>query len=80
MEELLQAGRLPITMNNVEIIVERPDVSPKKIINESSADAGLTLIGFLEDTLKHNKTEIFSGYDDMGTILFVNSQSIKVIE
>ena len=80
MYELVTTGRLPITMNNIEIIVENPDTSVKNLINAKSADAGLTIIGFRGDHLKHEGTELFMGYDQIGTILFVNSYGMKNIE
>lgn len=80
MDELVTSGRLPITTKNIEIIIEKPDVSPKSLINEKSAEAGLTLIGFREEGIKFQKNELFAGYDEVGTILFVNSHNQKVIE
>ena len=58
---------------NIEIIIEEGDVSTKDLVIEKSKDAALTLIGFRGDTIKHGGDSVFSGYDDMGTILFVNS-------
>lgn len=80
MKELLEGGRLPITLNNISIIVQKEEVSAKKIINTNSADAGLTIIGFREESLKHEQTKLFEGYDDLGNILFVNSCNDKIIE
>jgi len=80
MKNLVMEGWLPITDQNIEILTEKKDVSPKSIINQKSADAGLTIIGFREETLKHQKKVLFSGYDELGNILFVSSHSQKVIE
>ncbi len=77
MKSLLGEGRLPITEKNIEIIIQKPDVSPKSIINKNSADAALTLIGFRGDTIKKNGSSILSGYENIGNILFVNSQAEK---
>jgi amino acid transporter len=80
MKELIQKGRLPINANNIEMIAFDDSVSIKTLINEKSKDAGFTLIGFREDSLKHLKEELFSGFDDLGNILFVNSHSQKKID
>ncbi len=80
MNDLIATGRLPITHQNVEIVIKEKDKPIKEIINKYSSDAGLTLIGFLNDSLKHNGEEMFSGYDKLGNILFVNSSSKKRID
>ena len=78
MEDLVKSGRLPITSANIEIIPQDPEVSSKDLVNLKSYDAGLTFIGFREEAVKKENT--FSGYDKIGTILFVNSHTDKVIE
>lgn len=79
-EELVQTARLPITMNNIEIIIQEPDQSSKALINERSQDAGLTLIGIREEMVSHYKEELFKGYDKLGTVLFVYSKYQKNID
>ena len=80
LKELVNSGRLPISSNNIEVIIENEDVSPKTIINKKSRDAGLTIIGFREEGLKKKKEQLFIGYDEIGTVLFVNSHNQKIIE
>ncbi len=80
MDDLLKSGRLPITSRNIEVIVHDIDVPVKEIINKYSADAGLTLIGFREERLRHQGVNLFKGYDSLGNILFVNSFNQKTIE
>ncbi len=80
MEELVQSGRLPITSKNIQIITEKENVSIKSLINEKSADAGLTILGFRGDQLKFENTDLFTGYDNLGTVLFVNSHHQVEIE
>lgn len=80
LNDLVVSGRLPITAQNIEIIMQKDDVSPKSIINHYSADAGLTIIGFSEDSLNHKEHNIFRGYEELGNILFVHSHNKKVIE
>ncbi len=77
--KLIKDGRLPITEKNIEILIEQPDINPKKLIIEKSKDAALVLIGFRGESLKHDD-DVFSGYEELGTILFVNSHNQKMIE
>jgi amino acid transporter len=79
LSELVQTGRLPITEQNIEIIVKDSDTSDKKIINEKSSIAALTMIGVRNEGLKHSWDAILSGYEDIGTTLFVTSQTHKEI-
>ncbi|MBN1116992.1 MAG: hypothetical protein JXA77_07305 [Bacteroidales bacterium] len=78
--ETIQTGRLPISPGNIQIIEANPEVSLKKIICERSADAGLTLVGFREEHARHNPIELFSGYEDMGDMLFINSHKQYTLE
>jgi amino acid transporter len=76
---LVISGRLPITEKNIEIIVAEPGMSTKSLINDKSATAALTMIGFRVEGLKQNGEAILGGYDPAGTILFVNSHNEKEI-
>ena len=69
----IQTGRLPISPGNIEIIEAHQDVSPKSIICERSLDAGLILLGFREEQLKHDINEVFGGFEEMGDMLFINA-------
>jgi hypothetical protein len=80
MEDLVVTGRLPITLKNIEILPETEGVNIKDLMNEKSADAGITIMGFSGQTLKHEGEKSFEGYDKLGTILFVNSHDQKEIE
>ena len=77
--ELVRTGRLPITQKNIEIIREEPDMTLKNLINQKSASAALTMIGFNTQVLKHKGESVLSGLDGIGTILFVNSHNQKEI-
>ena len=79
LEEMVVSGRLPISSKNINIIPLQENISTKSIINQNSKYAGLTIIGFLEETLKHEKESLFTGYDDIGSILFVNAHDQKDI-
>ena len=73
LEDLVKSGRLPITIYNIEIIPEQEGVHVKSIINQHSSNAGLTILGFRSELLKHNGEELFEGLDQLATVLFVNS-------
>ncbi len=80
LKELVQTGRLPITMSNIEIIPLKEEKSIKSIITEYSSKAGLTIVGFREEQVKHSGAEIFEGFDHMGDILFVNASQEQSIQ
>ena len=80
MKELVATGRLPITLSNIEVIPKEDDVSAKSIVDQKSYDAALTMIGFRKETLKHAGTDIFKGYDSLGTVLFVNAFQARKID
>ena len=78
--ELIATGRLPITLNNVEIITlsENQTIGEAvKAVNEHSHSAGLTIIGFLDDVIKQGRTEFFTEFNDIGDVLFVNAIQSK---
>jgi amino acid transporter len=80
MENLLITGRLPITIKNVEFITDQHGGTLKDLVTEKSALAGLTIIGFREEMVKHYGADLFLGYEKIGMTLFVNSQGQKSIE
>ena len=80
LEGLVQTGRLPITSKNIQVIAEMPDRNTRALIAEHSAHAGLTIIGFHSELLKHEGGKVFLGYEEIGDTLFVNSHSQKEID
>ncbi len=80
MDELVNSGRLPITSNNINIIIQERDISTKTLINQNSSNAGLTIIGMREELVKHSKEKVFEGYEQIGTCLFIHSKNEKKIE
>ncbi|MDA3879057.1 MAG: amino acid permease [Prolixibacteraceae bacterium] len=79
LNKMVIEGRLPIYAKNINILPLQDDISPKSLINQHSADAALTIIGFRHETLKKKKENLFMGYDELGTVLFVNSHDQKEI-
>jgi len=80
LKNLIILGRLPINEKNVKVILQPVGVSSRRIIAEHSHKAGLTLIGLREELVKHEKEDLFKGYDELGTVLFVHSKNQKAIE
>jgi hypothetical protein len=77
--ELIHVGRLPISLNNVEIITIKEGVNSKSLINERSSGAGLTLIGYRGEMIKQHGEKVFQGYDEVGDVIFVNANKYKEI-
>jgi len=80
LEELIATGRLPITLNNIEIITLTGDKTIGKMVTEHSRNAGLTIIGFYGETIKRGQTDFFSEFNDIGDVLFVNAIQSKEIK
>lgn len=78
--ELVRKGRIPVSEKNIEIISVDPQVRSRDLINKRSENAGLTVIGFHSDSLKHEGSDLFTGYDQVGDVLFVNASVRKDIE
>ncbi len=79
--KLTSSGRLPISAKNIRVIAVEEDMDRKQLINGYSMDADLTLIGFHEgDIKKENNLDVFSGYEEIGNILFVNTFTSKFIK
>ncbi len=77
--ELLETGRLPISQKNIEFIILDEEKSLRALVNEKSSEAGLTMIGFFNEQLKHDEEGTFKGYDQVSDILFVNAKGRKKI-
>lgn len=76
---MIRSGRLPISERNINLIENLENRSYKDIINETSAEADLTVLGFSDDDIESKGPEIFARYEKMGAILFVNAQKSKII-
>lgn len=78
--ELVKTGRLPISLKNIEFVVVDENVNLKTLINEKSVKAGLTMIGFRSEQIKHEGEKLFEGYTEIGDVLFVNAFRDKEID
>ncbi len=79
LKELVETGRLPISPENIEVIEQKEGVTFKQLVNERSSEAALTLIGFKQETIRHQGRKLFEGYDNIGDVLFVDAAGFKRI-
>ena len=79
LEERIAAGRLPITLTNIEIVKHPEHQTLSDLITERSHNAGLTIIGFRDEILKHETAKFFTDFQEVGDILFVNASQSKEI-
>ncbi|MDR2130627.1 MAG: amino acid permease [Odoribacteraceae bacterium] len=77
--ERVAAGRLPITLANIEIITLPEDRTVGEVVRHHSSRAGLAIVGFREEIIRGDAVEFFGSFDAMGDVLFVNAASAKVI-
>ncbi len=77
---LIQAGRLPISLQNVEFISQKADTSTRTIIKAKSAAADLTIVGLIERAIEHYGLRAFEGFDKIGNVLFVIAAESKEIK
>ncbi|MDH6359036.1 amino acid permease [Parabacteroides sp. PF5-9] len=79
LQERIATGRLPITLTNIEIVTLPEGETLRDAITERSKHAGLTIIGFREEIIKHDPMAFFTGFNEIGDVLFVNASQEKEI-
>jgi hypothetical protein len=80
LRELTASGRLPISANNIRVLPLETGINKRDLINKHSTEADLTIIGFHEGRVRDaNDLSVFEGYDEVGNILFVHTNSSKFI-
>ena len=75
----IAAGRLPITLNNIEFVMIDENNSFSSAVRLHSFQAALTIIGFQEEYNSHDPIPFFSEFTPIGDILFVNASIAKEI-
>ena len=80
LHSLVEAGQLPISINNIETIPRKQAIDIHTIIKEKSKDADLSIIGFRDELVKHDGAALFAGYEGIGNCLFVNAARQKNIK
>jgi amino acid transporter len=78
-KERIAAGRLPVTMTNIEIVFLQKEQTLSDAVTVHSRHAGLTIIGFSEETIRHGASKFFTPFNAMGDVLFVNASQYKEI-
>ena len=78
--QLIEAGQLPISRKNIEVIPRKLDVETSEIINKNSQDADLTIVGFRGELLLREGKSIFERLGGIGNTLFVNAVNEKEIK
>ena len=78
--ELIQEGRLPISPTNIQLIPQLKEEKVDIIINNKSADADLTIVGYDSAQIETDSDVTFSKYPDLGNILFVSAYKEHTIE
>lgn len=73
LEERIAAGRLPITLANIEIVTLVENQPLGEVIEQHSKYAGLTIIGFREEIIKREPVAFFDEFRKIGDTLFVNA-------
>ena len=76
---LIQEGRLPIALANINLISTGENKGTRDIIGDVSADADLTIVGFRHEQLTAEGYKLFTGYDKLGNVLFVSADKKKEI-
>lgn len=77
---LAQEGRLPISVNNIRIVVKKEGTRRRELIMIHSKSADLIVTGFRNEALKQFGGEIFLGFEGLANVLFVNAQEEKEIK
>ncbi|MDR1161075.1 MAG: amino acid permease [Tannerellaceae bacterium] len=79
LQERIAEGRLPITLANIEIVMLSEGQTVSNAVVAHSKYAGLTLIGFREEIIKHDAMDFFTDFNEIGDILFINAAQTKII-
>ncbi len=81
LDERINSGRLPITLANIEMVQLPENQIISEVVTEHSRHAGLTIIGFREEIIRHESaTRFFTDFPAIGDILFVNASLSKNID
>ena len=77
--DLIDSGRLPISKNNINIVTSESGETNALTISRLSAEADLTIVGFLHKDIQKNNVHVFNEYNELGNVLFVCSDKEKDI-
>ncbi len=73
LRDLIQAGRVPVSEQNIEMVEEMPGDQREALVDERSKFADLTFIGFNDADIRKDGVRIFEAHHGIGNILFVDA-------
>ena len=76
---VIESGRLPISKKNIELIPQEGELIGS-VIEQKSADADLTILGYTSELLQEKGVSIFNESSKLGNTLFVSAFKEKDIE
>ncbi len=78
--DLIETGRLPISLKNLRIIPTDEDVDFDRLVSSLSAGADLVLLGFIRERLQSKGSALLLRHPDLSDVLFVSAAETIVIE
>jgi len=73
----IHAGRIPISQHNIQVLEVPEGQSFRKLVCETSHEADLVILGFHPSQVRRKDKGLLDGYDEIGDILFVSSNTQK---
>ena len=73
LRDQIQAGRIPVSEQNIEMVEEMPGDLKEALIDERSKFADLTFIGFNDADIRREGVKLFEAHHGIGNILFVDA-------
>jgi hypothetical protein len=70
---LIRDGRLPISRDNIEVVSQGEARDRRELVNERSSAADLVMMGFRGEALRRRGSDLFSGLEELGNVLFVST-------
>jgi len=80
LKTMITTGRIPISQKNITVVPLKEDGNVKRLIQKKSTGGDLIIIGFQEKQILEKGLEVFSGYEELSNVLFVNSNRQKEIK
>ena len=73
LRDQIQAGRIPVSQQNIEMVEEMPGDVKEELIDGRSKFADLTFIGFNDADIRKEGVKVFEAHHGIGNILFVDA-------
>lgn len=78
--DLIETGRLPISLKNLRIIPTDEDVDFDRLVTSRSAGADLVILGFVRERLEEKGSALLRRHPALADVLFVSAAETIVIE